>query len=458
VSEELEPPSEPHLASKLVPIHLGNQSGLNIGFVSTRFKGVDGVTLESSKWAKILQSLGHTCYWFAGDLDRHPSKSYLTPQAFFNNSINTYINGQIFGQTDRSEETSRIIEYWAMFLQSHMTRFVDKYDIDLVIAENALTIPMHVPLGLALTDLLSETKLPAIAHHHDFHWERVRFAPNAIPDYLLKAFPPNLANLEHVVINSVAQKELKSRTGISSTIIPNVMDFANPPEHTPVDYELVRQDLGLHSDNILLQPTRMVDRKGCEHSMELLRLLNTMGYDGELVISHKGGDEGQTYEQWLELEAKEKGIHYHRPSQDLFDPLNPDPIEIQSGLSLPDLYKSANCVTLPSLHEGFGNALLEAIFFHTPLFVNRYRILDEDISPRGSKGLQAVEIDIANGKGIDKDVAVDVLDMIKSKQRRTSMTDNNYAWAAEKFPYAVAEKLLVPLVNRLTNSSQLYQK
>jgi len=31
----------------------------NIGFVSTRFAGTDGVTLESSKWAEVLEQKGH---------------------------------------------------------------------------------------------------------------------------------------------------------------------------------------------------------------------------------------------------------------------------------------------------------------------------------------------------------------------------------------------------------------
>jgi len=35
---------------------------------------------------------------------------------------------------------------------------------------------MHIPLGLALTEFLAETSLPCIAHHHDFYWERERFA------------------------------------------------------------------------------------------------------------------------------------------------------------------------------------------------------------------------------------------------------------------------------------------
>ncbi|MBW2740454.1 MAG: glycosyltransferase family 1 protein, partial [Deltaproteobacteria bacterium] len=88
---------------------------------------------------------------------------------------------------------------------------------------------MHVPLGLALTEIIAETQIPTIAHHHDFYWERMRFTVNAVNDYIQMAFPPALPDIEHVVINSAAKEELAHRTGISSTIIPNVLDFKNPP-------------------------------------------------------------------------------------------------------------------------------------------------------------------------------------------------------------------------------------
>ena len=41
----------------------------NIGFISKRFAGTDGVTSEASKWAQVLLAMGHNCYWFAGQLD-----------------------------------------------------------------------------------------------------------------------------------------------------------------------------------------------------------------------------------------------------------------------------------------------------------------------------------------------------------------------------------------------------
>ncbi len=51
----------------------------NIGFLSTRFAGTDGVSLEAYKWAEVLESLGHSCFWYAGELDRDPDRSLLVP-------------------------------------------------------------------------------------------------------------------------------------------------------------------------------------------------------------------------------------------------------------------------------------------------------------------------------------------------------------------------------------------
>ena len=90
----------------------------------------------------------------------------------------------------------------------------------MLIPQNILAIPMHVPLGLAMTEVIAETGLPTIAHHHDFAWERERFVVNAVNDYLHAAFPPSLPHMEHVVINSMAQKELARRSAFPSVVIP----------------------------------------------------------------------------------------------------------------------------------------------------------------------------------------------------------------------------------------------
>ena len=78
----------------------------------------------------------------------------------------------------------------------------------MLITENVLAIPLNVPLALALTEFIAETRIPTIAHHHDFSWERKRFSVNAAQDYLHAAFPPTLPSIQHVVINSFAARQL----------------------------------------------------------------------------------------------------------------------------------------------------------------------------------------------------------------------------------------------------------
>ncbi|MCJ7773519.1 MAG: glycosyltransferase family 1 protein, partial [Desulfobacterales bacterium] len=100
----------------------------------------------------------------------------------------------------------------------------------------------------------------------------MRFSVNAVNDYLRMAFPPNLTNIKHGVINSDAQEQLALRTGISSVIIPNVLDFENPPRVDEKRTEEFKQVIGLKADDIMiLQPTRIIKRKGIEHAIELVK-------------------------------------------------------------------------------------------------------------------------------------------------------------------------------------------
>ena len=68
--------------------------GKHIGFVSTRFSGTDGVSLESSKWAEVLRCSGHEIFWFAGETDKSAECTYLVPEAHFQHELNDRINQQ----------------------------------------------------------------------------------------------------------------------------------------------------------------------------------------------------------------------------------------------------------------------------------------------------------------------------------------------------------------------------
>lgn len=405
----------------------------NIGFVSTRFAGTDGVTLEASKWAEVLEKIGHRCFWLAGELDRDSQKSCLVPEAHFKHPKNQWINAQILGKKRREPAVTELIHDLRSFLKAKLYDFIKQFKLDLLIAENILTIPMQVPLGLALTEIIAETQIPVIAHHHDFSWERVRFSINAVNDYLSMAFPPSLFNIEHVVINSAAREKLAHRRGISSTVIPNVLDFENPPQANLKRAQDFRLSIGLKpEDIIILQPTRIVKRKGIEYAIELVNELKDSRY--KLVISHEAGDEGFEYPEWIQEYAHQHHVDLRLVKTKISDPWT-SPVNTENQYSLWDIYPHADFITYPSLIEGFGNAFLEAIYFRKPILINRYETFVRDIEPQG--------FDLAVMDGfITKTTVQTVREILESPERRERMVTLNYEVARRHYSYSILRKHL----------------
>ncbi|HRI13043.1 MAG TPA: glycosyltransferase family 1 protein, partial [Verrucomicrobiota bacterium] len=220
-----------------------------IGFISTRFHGTDGVTLEARKWAQILEGMGHTCYWMAGQLDAPVERSYLAPLAFFNHPEVATLQSQLFGVPFRTRAITNQIQKLKERLKDDLYHFIRKFNLEVLVPENILAIPMHVPLGLAMTEVIAETPIPVIAHHHDFAWERERFTLNGVNDCLAAAFQPAFFAMDHVVINSMAQKELARRLGIPSHIIPNILQFETTPPGLDDYNSDLRREIGLRDDD-----------------------------------------------------------------------------------------------------------------------------------------------------------------------------------------------------------------
>lgn len=398
----------------------------NIGFVSTRFDGTDGVSLESTKWAQVLQQDGHAIFWFAGKLDRPSQCSFPVPEAHFHHSANEQIAQQAIGQTRRSMTLTEEIHSQRVLLKAKLRQFIQMFGINMLIVENALSLPMHIPLGLALTETIAETQIPTIAHHHDFYWERSRYAVNAIGDYLHMAFPPSLPNMIHAVINTTAREELALRTGITSYLVPNVMDFDHPLSISSERCRKFRRYMGLDAKDILiLQPTRIVQRKGIEHAINLVKALNNPRC--KLVISHEAGDEGYAYADWLENYARDQAVDLRLVPTRLCDPWRPGS-NGSPPFSLWEIYASSDFVTFPSLSEGFGNAFLEAIYFEKPLLVNRYSAFTKDIEPLG--------FDLVTMDGfLGAETLQQVKQVLGPTSRRDSMVRYNYEVARRYFSY-----------------------
>ena len=404
----------------------------NVGFISTRIAGTDGVSLELKKWANAFEDLGLTCFYFAGELDRPVERSYLVEEAHFTHPDIRDVYQKSFGVVRRDRAVSKKIYQLAIKLKDAIYDFVKKFDIDLLIPQNAVTIPLNIPLGIAITEFIAETNFRTLAHHHDFYWERDRFMVNAVGDYLNMAFPPVLPSIEHIVINSVADAQLSLRTGISAHIIPNVMNFEKPPP-PPDNYTLdVKKALGIEADELfILQPTRVVQRKGIEHAIELV---NRLGRKAKLVISHASGDEGYDYEQRL-LEYSELMKVNTIFVSEIINEKRGTTTDGRKIYTLEDVYPYADLVTYPSTFEGFGNAFLETIYFKKPIVVNTYSIYIKDIKP---KGFSVVEIDgYVTEKAVEQ--TKQILDNPVLCQK---MVDHNYELGKQYFSYTVLERIL----------------
>ncbi|RME42272.1 MAG: glycosyltransferase family 1 protein [Chloroflexi bacterium] len=413
------------------------QERARIGFVSTRLAGTDGVSLETAKWVKILTQLGHECFCFAGESDWPEDHTYIVPEAHFKHPTIQAINSDLFDDYRRSSDTSRAIQTLKDHLKEHLHRFVRTRGLDLLIAENALSLPMNVPLGLALTELITETDIPAIGHHHDFAWERKRYAVSAAGDYLRAAFPPTSHSIHHVVINSFAARQLALRTGASSMLIPNVMDFDTPPPALDAYASQLRPALGLEADEyLILQPTRIVPRKRIERAIELVRRL---GVKCTLVISHASGDEGHAYAEYLRDYAGLMGV----PTVFAADVISYERGQTPDGrkvFSLADVYQQADLVTYPSTVEGFGNAFLETIYYRRPIVISTYEIFKTDIQP---KGFQVIGFE----DFITQDTVQQARRALSDPDWTAVMVEHNYELGRRYYSYHVLEKRLVALLS-----------
>jgi glycosyltransferase involved in cell wall biosynthesis len=407
---------------------------MRIGFIATRLCGTDGVTLEVEKWARVLRQMGHEVFFCAGELCDYAKDGTLIPKLHFGDQSIQALSQRAFdskGEVD-GEQLADQIYATADELRAPLRHFIRENKLNLIIVQNALTIPMNLPMGVCLSGLIAELGIATIAHHHDFFWERQRYQTNNILDLLDTTFPAKLPSIQHITLNTIAQKRLKARRSIDSIVIPNVHDFANPPQGID-DYNAdFRENLGLGAgDLFVMQATRVLQRKGIEMAIELVCRLDLP--QARLFITHRAGDEGLAYWHWLKREAQVMGVQVQ-----LIDHLIGNErasIKGHKVYSLWDAYPHADLVTYPSLYEGFGNALLETVYFKKLTVVNRYPVYNADIRPLG---FEFIELD---GFVDDKEVE-ETRRLLKDPDAVKAMVEKNYAIAHEHFSLQVLEQKL----------------
>jgi glycosyltransferase involved in cell wall biosynthesis len=171
-------------------------------------------------------------------------------------------------------------------------------------------------------------------------------------------------------------------------------------------------------------------------AIELVRRLDDLPI--KLIVTHHA--EFDTLDYLEELYAIAARAHVDlRYLPIRFEPQRRPGEGINKIYSLWDAYIHADFVTYPSLYEGFGNALLETLYFRKPMLVNRYPVYCDDIEPLG---LDVVTIDGAITDG----TLARVRAMLSDPVRTAAKTDNNARVAQEHFSYEALQKQLEGLL------------
>jgi glycosyltransferase involved in cell wall biosynthesis len=121
------------------------------------------------------------------------------------------------------------------------------------------------------------------------------------------------------------------------------------------------------------------------------------------------------------------------------DPWNGS-VDNQTEYTLWDIYPCADFITYPSVCEGFGNALIEAVYFKKPILVNRYATFIRDIEPKG------FEMIVMDGF-LTKNTVHKTKEIIESPELKEKMVNTNYEIASRHYSYSVLRNQLNTMMN-----------
>lgn len=365
----------------------------------------DGVSLEISKRASVLEEMGWKVYLLAGS--GSDGADFIIPELDFDRpEVRKIANNSFNHIKDYNSEQMLMddITNLAGIISAKLQTIIDSIDPDFLLIHNILSHGRHIASALAFYTVLEATKVPALATHHDFYWERDDFEEpscEAIRQFLQKYVPPVLPELRHAVISTRAADSLLRQSSIRAAVIPDTLDFTMAPwvkDEFNSDF-LKTFDLQ-ESDILILQATRIVKRKGIELILPIIEKLNNKKslhqlagqklYNGKTITKNSkfvyviAGYAEQEAEEYLQdiityMEAKKI------PYRSIQSKINAERELKKSDkkFSIFDTYAYADIISYPSLFEGWGNQFIEAVFAKKPIIVYEYPVFKTDIKPCG---------------------------------------------------------------------------
>lgn len=456
---------------------MSKKKQLKIGIIHYRVGGTDGVSLEITKRKEILEKHGCKVILIAGN--RSNGASHIIKELEWDNGNIPIIKENGFISFDRHDledrelkskmnKISHAIEDKLNFIQLE-----EKFDM--VLVHNIFSFGGHIAAAKAVAKWIKKFKIPTLATHHDFYWERKEYnIPRNLylRNYMEKFMPPKSKYIKHVVINSLAQKELKKRSDIDSTVMPDVFDFNQKPWiKDKFNSDFLKEFNIKKSDLLVLQATRVIPRKAIElamdYAVELQKKIRRMSgkkiYNCKrlgikpkltLVLAGYAEDEKRDYLFRLKSKAFDDQIQVKFISG--FVEAKRSFKQSKKTYSLWDAYAYADIVTFPSIWEGWGNQFIEAIFAKKPIVVYEYPVFKKDIKKEGYRIISlgdTMNFDDKQQlyqipKSHIKKAAKNTVQWLKDKNLNDKL-EKNWQIGKKYHSYEVLEKFLIKQIDLL---------
>ena len=384
--------------------------------VHFKFHESDGVSIIANENHRVLRKMGYDVRECSMDAVGGLKLQELDYNSLENNDIrNKIFQGNSGDQYEAGDEEKLILELRtkASEIQKKVEEYIDREQIAMIHIHNLFSLPLHIASTLAFYEIIkARTSIRAILHHHDFWWmgERINIFKTRykkIMSLLEEMFPHpfgNAVHIRHLVINSLDRDELRKRKNIQADILTDCLDF-NAVTVTSPEHSEFRNRFGIGEDDLVAGVmTRITPRKAIEFAIQFIadlskkrgELENISGGIGPkarkfnknsriilLLPQNLTNNAYQTYLDTLYQYGEKLGVEIKHIADSIVADSKYDGGNMMYAEKFPffSTYDHIDLFLYPTIQEGFGNQLLEAVWKNFIPIMFEYPVYLKDISP-----------------------------------------------------------------------------
>ncbi len=298
-------------------------------------------------------------------------------------------------------DVKRIINSLADKIKDKLDKIQKKENFDYALIHNIFSFEGNIAASKAFFNWVKEYNIETLATNHDFYWEKNlgKIRSKYLKNYLFKYIPPKDKLIHHVVINSLAQKEMQKRRNLKADILPDVFDFKQKEwKQDSYNRDFLKKFKINQNDLVLLQATRIVPRKRIEIAIDYANELQkkikklkkekiyngkTINAKSKVVLLLTGYTEKEDKNYLAILKKKAGASQAEIKFISSFISAQRQSKNKEKIYSFWDAYVFADLITYPSFWEGWGNQFIEAIFARKPIVLYEYPVFKTDIKKEG---------------------------------------------------------------------------